>query len=987
MPDSISQKDTLLVYDTSNLENFKNNYDVLEYLTNTSSLLDTTIDKYTEVQLKELNDMQLSRYYDLKKNNVRRQSSIISGSEYSNSSSKNASFSATFPLTQTNDNNYNNGVINSSSSSSNNSIRTEAIKHQGLVDHFLSCTQNNIEPYQVKRKLNSPMFGKFANSPDNDITGSEIDQQVNFDMGKDLLRQLNNFSFSRYISENSRHNSDNGVPTEESQLHRDDPSYPIDTDLDAYLPNSKFLNQYTDMLQMNFANSYRKYYKKLLTVNLDNTDTLKKHNLWVPMIRDDCKDLLIGDYLRNIDIYTRKTCPLFVKGLDYIPTMYDIFSGCSVMKSFFSEYKFPTLVYHCSITMNKRIFIIGGLMPCYRYDSEAPNPCKYYMEPIKNLPPPLLPEIINNPTLVNSPYLYIYSIDSSRLTRPTPSGHIPPPLLCSTASKLTETHILFYGGFEIRTETKFSKNGKYYLKRSAYLNNTIYILDTVSLHFTKVDVIAQSYKNVKYPTFSARFGHMQVSTKGVKNIGCSTDAGKVGISTPMEPTTSNNSTRNNSVKSDGSIKMSSRESSRFMSNLSNHGVDVYTIVIFGGYRQTGDDKYEAMNDMWKLDIKVVGRGKRNFLKFADTVIAVKIPIVDNSENWPSTRAFFAYDIPPFNITNHDSLQEKILKNLEENFKIEYRGSREHLNTDALDTINFLNVHNRSVQHSTVSHERKLSTTSAISSERSPEGSVSMQRYETTPVSLTTTKVNTNMVSSSSEEYQRLAFAEGSPFIGGAVTSNCNGGRTIVIHGGSNNRKVFGDMWWFNLDEGSWKRVTTYGTIRNDPGKPIPAQMKLVGHSMTSLGYMAVLTGGFSDTDVSKIYDATKIANEPEMAENDVSESNYQTRIVRNSVINIMDLRSHCIQGCVKSSNEQLSETYATLKSYNTIGKNPTRFQEETSPDISKSHLVSSIGGTVAKSEGSLFLIGGLTARRSTLNKMYMRGSLLEFVLPSKSLAS
>lgn len=82
MPDIISQKDPLSAYDTSNLENFKNNYDVVEYLTNTSSLLDITIDKYTEIQLKELNDMQLSRYYDLKKGSVRRQSSIISGSEY-----------------------------------------------------------------------------------------------------------------------------------------------------------------------------------------------------------------------------------------------------------------------------------------------------------------------------------------------------------------------------------------------------------------------------------------------------------------------------------------------------------------------------------------------------------------------------------------------------------------------------------------------------------------------------------------------------------------------------------------------------------------------------------------------------------------------------------------------------------------------------------------------------------------------------------------
>lgn len=987
MPDIISQKDPLSAYDTSNLENFKNNYDVVEYLTNTSSLLDITIDKYTEIQLKELNDMQLSRYYDLKKGSVRRQSSIISGSEYSNSSPKNAIFPTTFPLIQANDSNNNNGVIDTNVSSSNNSIHTEVIKHQGLMDHFLSCSQNNIEPYQVKRKLSVPLLGKVRNnhrlaSPDDENTSTEIDPQIEFDIETNLLHQLNNFNFSKYTSENSRKNSDNGITIEESQLHRDDSSYPINADLDSYLPSSKFLHQYTDMLQMNFANSYRKYYKKLLTLNLDNTDTLKKHNLWIPIIRDDCKDLLIGDYIKNTDIYICKTCPLFVKGLDYIPAMYDTFSGCSVMKSVFSEYKFPTLVYHCSITMNKQIFIIGGLMPCYRYDSEAPDPRRYYMEPIKNLPPPLLPEIINNPILVNNPYLYIYSIDSSRLSRLTPSGHIPPPLLCTTASKLTETHILFYGGFEIKTETQFKNNGKYYLKRSAYLNNTIYILDTVSLHFTKVDVVTQPYKNVKYPTFSARFGHMQVSTKGIKNIGYPTDIGKVDIGTPTESSTSNNSTRSNSVKSDVSVKMSPKESSRFMLNLSNQGVDVYTIVIFGGYRQIGDDKYEAMNDMWKLDIKVIERGKRNFLKFADTVIAVKIPGINNTEDWPSMRAFFAYDIPPFNITNYDSLQDKILKNLEKNFEIEYPDPREHWKTDAVDTIDFSNIHNTPIRHSTTNYSRKSSITSTISSERHIGVTASIQKYQSTPVASTTTKASANITPNSNGKYQQFFFAEGSPpFMGGFTNSNYVGGRTIVIHGGSNNTEIFGELWCFNLDEGSWKRVDTYGTIINDLRNPIPAQMKLVGHSMTSLGYMAVLMGGFSEADVNRIYKTTKMGIKSEISGNDVSNSNCQTYTVKNSVINIMDLRSRCIQGCVRSSSSQLA---VTLKNDSSAESNQTIFQKETSQDISKSHLISSVGGTVVKSDGSLFLIGGLAARRNILNKMYMHGSILEFVLPSKS---
>ncbi|CAI6900922.1 ANL_collapsed_G0053640.mRNA.1.CDS.1 [Saccharomyces cerevisiae] len=42
--------------------------------------------------------------------------------------------------------------------------------------------------------------------------------------------------------------------------------------------------------------------------------------------------------------------------------------GSSVIASIFSEYKLPSLSYHCSVELNDQLFIVGGLMACHRYD-------------------------------------------------------------------------------------------------------------------------------------------------------------------------------------------------------------------------------------------------------------------------------------------------------------------------------------------------------------------------------------------------------------------------------------------------------------------------------------------------------------------------------------------------------------------------------------------------------------------------------------------
>lgn len=89
-----------------------------------------------------------------------------------------------------------------------------------------------------------------------------------------------------------------------------------------------------------------------------------------------------------------------------------------IIPSLFSEDKLPALTYHCSVELNGNIYIFGGLMPCYSYEEDAPMLNDFFVDGIKNLPPPLLPQVINNPSMVNNPHLYVASIPSCRFSKP-----------------------------------------------------------------------------------------------------------------------------------------------------------------------------------------------------------------------------------------------------------------------------------------------------------------------------------------------------------------------------------------------------------------------------------------------------------------------------------------------------------------------------------------------------------------------------------------
>ena len=415
-----------------------------------------------------------------------------------------------------------------------------------------------------------------------------------------------------------------------------------------------------------FTAPYLKYYQRLLTVNLRGWDILKRYNLWLPTVRPDFQNILLSnrtppsnninqsEKIGEMDMVERmqeKTNPLFIGGANYVPEQYDTYAGSSLVTSLFSELKLPAFTYHCSVNINDSIYILGGLIPCYQYDEEAPNLHDFVVDPIKNLPPPILEEIINDPSMISNPYLYFTNLSSNHLSKPEISGHIPPPLICAQGSKLTERHIFFYGGFELKTESTYDNEGRFYLKKSVFLNNDGYILDTMTFKFTKVEIISQQ----------------QSSTSTLSSV----STAKKAMPSMKHPTgSSHNNVYSNMPPRFGHILFSTNEIPSSVDDSNFSASHSYSILVFGGYTQTTDDKYIAMNDLWKIEVPVQMRGKRGYCKFADTAMATLITKENCKDEWPCERGFVSVCSIDKSILESYNFETELLENLEKNFRIE-----------------------------------------------------------------------------------------------------------------------------------------------------------------------------------------------------------------------------------------------------------------------------------------------------------------------------
>lgn len=929
-------QDPLLKTTNDDLSKYDNHHSLIPYLTNFSPLITNVTDKYSVNRRKDINERYLVQYFDFKRqlNNLsHRHGSMVSNSDISSS---NINYGGTTSVNHESVTNSSTLQNTNNAGSPNSSF--ERYRFRLLVDSFLNNREDRIDPYQLQTILTD-------NHLQLNMHNSERDEEDKIDP-LDVLTKVK--ELNTYTSDKSfmKHIANYGLTSDVRRAMWDE----IDTEQ---------LEHINDFIKRNFTNSFRKYYKKLLSVDLQEFDFLKSHNLWVPTIRDDCRHLLVGTIDDNKDLYADKTCPLFIKGLDYIPSIYDSYGGCSVLRSVFSEFKFPVLMYHCTIDINKKIYMMGGLTPCYKCDEEGPDLGKFYIDGIKNLPPPLLPNIINNPGMINNPFMYVYDYSSCALTKADVTGDIPPPLLCMTASKLTDNHIFYYGGFEIKTTLVRDEGGTFYLKERAFLNNTAYVFDTIKLHFTKIEITTHQYQNSDYSTIVPCFGHMQISTLHSiahdnvnmndsntsidSTILANTKLPQTKLKAPTSKLTENASISSNQEEALRARSMSPRESKNRLNNNNgnlNHGIPIATIIIFGGYKQTGDNKYEAMNDMWAIHVRVVGRGKGNYVQFADTAMASNLRTNNNKDNWPSKRAFFGYDLPKACLFNEIELETKLLKDLENNFKIEYEDERksvEMVDMKVSGSESIKNGNDNKSLHSANSMSRKDNITNNSNYSNNTELS-EMQRHIKLFNVLKRTKNSISLVNE----------------------SNMPIGNTITIHGGSDNKKIFGDMWWFNLSKLEWKKYETYnnrGPLNDGLG---PFRLKLVGHNMNSIGHMSILTGGMNEKVVNELYSVEGNETTSEKHRMEASKIEMNNDFSQDSMINVLNLSTQCYQ-------------------------NISKCQEQHSSLGLTSRAILSVGSCTVESNGIVYFIGGVALKRNNLYKPYLRGALLEFVLPNLSL--
>lgn len=663
--------------------------------------------------------------------------------------------------------------------------------------------------------------------------------------------------------------------------------------------------------------SYFRHMDQLSTIiNIDRSQ-INKHRLWIPSNTKKFRESITeinhldldgptspstkshhsGTFENNPNNETFDTIsPLDHSGEDYIPKLYGSYSGIMTTPSIHTENKLPSFIYHCSVPVDDQVFIFGGLVPSYKYDEEAPNLSDFEVDGIEYLPPPLLDEVINNPSMVANPFVYIVTTTTNHVKRTPLLGQLPPNLLCATASMLNNRYIFIFGGFEIKTKTHYyPMTGKYYLEKKGFVNNVGYIFDTKTFYFTKIEVLQEedpsSLGIIK--NFAPRFGHAQVSiptTDSVDPLLSDT------ASSCSKPSTNNNTATSGSII----------------------GHSINTVLIFGGYKQVGDKEYEPINDIWKIDIPVTMRNKKDFMNFGASATA-RLVMDENdgsNTNFPTKRAFMAYclmDRVPY--ANKTEIEKDAFKNLENYLRI-------HHEKKTLNSHSTHNPHRHSTHGTDASSDTGVQLNHKRIHERSIEETLNPETTQNYPYSYNQKK---------SQRY-----------------------RALLIHGGAAETEVFDDLWWFDLNNFQWEKIDLYGKTKPTDGKEselVSISLKLVGHSMKVYNSILSLNGGLNQDDINKLYDHNDTRPYP---------SDRQKIRLEDLPSRCFDLTTQCLFGrqVVDQSDENSQSVNVNVLS-----------------DVDR-WMPTFFGTNAICVRGKTVIIGGLYSRRKNIEVLYLRGTMI-----------
>ncbi|SCU82296.1 LAFA_0C10352g1_1 [Lachancea sp. 'fantastica'] len=676
-----------------------------------------------------------------------------------------------------------------------------------------------------------------------------------------------------------------------------------------------------------FYNGYKNYCSKLPIPSLKNTEVIRRHNMWIPFMRWDLTAKSSKQEGPLLAHDTREAAAFTASCLNTNVSIYrdtdhqsrNMFVGSTTIPPLFGEMKLPPFVYQCTVDVGDKIYTLGGLTPSYYYTDEMPDLSAYQVDGVPNLPPPLLDSIVNNPSMVNNHDLYVISSASSRVVKPVLSGHVPPPLLCMTGSALTKRHIFYYGGFEIKTETRIDDStGKFCLKKRAVLSNRAYILDALTCKFTKVDLVTQPTKFNSYPSIAPRFGHSQVSVKVNSTVKCAVCATAMSADNKLDVTKRDIEMPSSPLSQPIDEGLQSENSSSIDRNLSNKlsistSMGVSTILVMGGYCNDDGDDYEPLNDLWKIEVTVIARGKRNYYKFAETALATPFSQLrgdTESGKWPPMRAFHACEIYENDLLKAQSSEEESLENLRENFMFEPKETPQ------------------------TSLEEKSYTSSAWSDPREQHQNHRHPHHQQHHHHSSVNDVNMFLAWNAQKQSHMLQSTS----------------QTLVIHGGSNKSLVLGDLWWFDLDTEKWTQIKTYKAKSNSEGKCAEINLTLVGHKLVRISAKAIFLGGLAQCDVDRHWVNSEEASSTKKASSSLPVASLY----------LLDLHSFMFEPFCVGEERRIEPEGAE-----------TPWHEQ----------LRMISTSATHRNGFLQLIGGLLCSAHNLENAYLRGTFTTCILP------
>ncbi|KAL6938224.1 hypothetical protein ACO0RG_004768 [Hanseniaspora osmophila] len=591
--------------------------------------------------------------------------------------------------------------------------------------------------------------------------------------------------------------------------------------------------------------SYLNYSNNLRVTTDIFSHQIRKQNIWIPNLQIESKFIAQQKFSPDQRLQSCSDPDQIFK-----PLSKDIFNGVSYYPKLLGETKIPGLVYHNSVEINNTVYIMGGLRSNFENTQCIDDISNFYVDGLDDLPAPLNKDVINNPNMVGNKRFYSFNTISNSFREYVPQGDVPSALLCCKGSPISERYIFYYGGFEIITEMinyqKDLKTNKtlYFLKSRALINNTGYILDVATFTYTKVELVARPSKYFSYPTTVPRFGHSQTVVMKSKN------------------------------EDKFSLSCTNTQDDNIILNVKQFP-DNIMIMIFGGYKQVGDSKYEPMNDLWSVELPVLEKGVKNYMRFTDTAFATmhknslmnttlsapstagntpivsqtSIPTINspasntnnttaftNIQEWPCPRGFQSATIVQKSHFEKKTVKDTIVKNLIDNYKVK-------------------STRRRSSNHY---HNFNLRSGSSHGPAQSDGSAISISSFKAPNTSNNSSHPSLNEPFQVRKKYvQNMSVIDDSdmelllPVSSSSVSFDEDNEQLdvdscfLVIHGGTFNEETLGDFWCFDFSTETWEQKFLQASNINAPATYKHINLDLCGHEMFSSGEYTFLMGGMS----------------------------------------------------------------------------------------------------------------------------------------------